>query len=381
MRTSMRTIKPALFLFLGLLLLSCGGDKKGQQGPGAGSPQGPMPLPVVDIPSRTVTGFTTYPVSIQGIVNSDVRAKVSGYITDVLVDEGEKVSKGQLLFKLETQSLSQDANAAKANVNAAQVGVDQLKPLVEQNIISEVQLQTAKAKLAQAKANYKSITANIGYANIVSPINGYVGAIPYRRGSLISAADPKPLTTVSDTDKVYAYFAMNETDYLNFILTEEGKTLQEKIKNFPSVKLRLTNGEVYKEKGEIETVTGQVDPSTGTVSFRAGFPNPNRLLANGSSGTILIPKTYENVPLVPEVSTYERQGKVYVYKVQGDTLASPTVIKVKGKVKNLIIVESGVKTGDKIVAKGTSKLQGPTAIKPQPVVFDSITNSLKTVFK
>lgn len=360
-----------------ILLFSC--QEKKQQG--RARARGPMPLPVVEIPSRTVTGFTEYPVSIQGIVNSDVRAKVSGYITDVLVDEGEKVSEGQLLFKLETQSLSQQANAAKANVEAAQVGVDQLKPLVEKNIISEVQLQTAQAKLAQAKANYKSIMANIGYANIKSPIDGYVGAIPYREGTLISPSDPKPLTTVSNTDKVFAYFAMNETDYLNFLLTAEGETLQEKIKNFPPVKLRMVNGEIYPEKGKIETVTAQVDPSTGTVSFRAVFPNPNRLLANGSSGSILIPKTYENVPLIPEISTYERQGKVYVYKVQGDTLASPVVVDVKDRIRNVIIAESGVKTGDKIVAKGAATMRGPTPIKPQSVPFDTIANSLKTVFK
>lgn len=358
-----------------ILLFSCKNDQPAQRRAG-----GPMPLPVVEIPSRTVTGFSSYPVSIQGIVNSDVRAKVGGYITDVLVDEGEKVSKGQLLFKLETQSLSQDANAAKANVNAAQVGVDQLKPLVEQNIISEVQLQTAKAKLAQAKATYNSVVANIGYANIKSPINGYVGAIPYRKGSLISPSNPKPLTTVSKTDKVYAYFAMNEAAYLNFILTAEGESMQEKIENFPPLKLRLANGEIYAEDGKMETVTGQVDPSTGTVSFRAVFPNPNHLLANGSSGKILIPKIYKNVPLVPEVSTYERQGKVYVYKIQGDTLASPAVIEVKDKVNNVIIVESGVKKGDKIIAKGTGKLRGPTPVKPQPVAFDTIANSLKTVF-
>lgn len=361
---------------ISILLFSCG---KGQQG--APQARGPMPLPVVEIPSRTVTGFSAYPVSIQGIVNSDVRAKVSGYITDVLVDEGEKVNKGQLLFRLETQSLSQDAAAAKANVEAAQVGVDQLKPLVEKNIISEVQLQTAKAKLAQAKASYNSIVANIGYAAIQSPIDGFVGAIPYRRGSLVNPTNPKPLTTVSKTGKVYAYFAMNEADYLNFLLNSEGKNLQEKIKNFPPVKLRLANGKLYKPEGTIETVTAQVDPSTGTVSFRAIFPNPAHLLANGSSATILIPKKYENVPVVPEQSTYEQQGKVYVYKIQGDTLAVPSVIAVKDRIQNLIIAGGGVQTGEKIVAQGVGKLRGSTPVKPLPTPFDSIANSIETVFQ
>lgn len=340
-----------------------------------------MTLPVVEIPTKTVTGFSSYPVSIQGIVNSDVRAKVGGYITDVLVDEGEKVSKGQLLFRLETQSLSQDANAAKANVNAAQVGVDQLKPLVEQNIISDVQLQTAKAELAQAKANYNSIVANIGYASIKSPIDGFVGSIPYRKGSLVSPTNPLPLTTVSKTDEIYAYFAMNEADYLNFLMNAKGEGLQGKIKNFPPVKLRLANNELYTAEGEIVTVTGQVDPSTGTVSFRAVFPNQNHLLANGSSARILIPKKYEAVPVVPEQSTYERQGKVYVYKIQGDTLAVPAVIGVKDRIQNLIVVKSGIKAGDKIVAQGTGKLRGDTPVKPQMVVFDSIANSVKPVFQ
>lgn len=365
------------FLFTGFLFLSCGEDKQGQamQAPAAAS------LPVIEIPERTVTGYTSYPVSVQGTVNSDVRAKVSGYITDVLVDEGEKVEKGQLLFRLETQSLSQDANAALANVQAAQVGVDQLKPLVEQNIISEVQLETAKAKLAQAKANYNSIMASIGYANIKSPIHGYVGAIPFRKGSLVSPSSPQPLTTVSSIDQIYAYFAMNEEEYLDFILSAEGENLSEKVNNLPPVKLQLVNGEIYETTGEIETVTGQIDPSTGTVSFRAIFPNENRLLANGSSGRILIPKTYENVPVVPELSTYERQGKVYVYKVIGDTIAVPTIVEETDRVQNLIVVESGIKSGDEIVAKGAGKLRGPTPIKPIPVAFDSIANSFQTVFK
>lgn len=364
-------------VFFSLIFLSCGDENQApvQQSSAAVS------LPVIEIPSRTVTGYTSYPVSIEGTVNSEVRAKVPGYITDVLVDEGEQVSKGQLLFKLETESLSQDANAARANVNAAQVGVDQLKPLVEKNIISEVQLETAKAKLAQAKANYNSILANIGYANIKSPIDGYVGAIPFRKGSLVSPSNPKPLTTVSSIDEVYAYFAMNEEDYLDFIMSAEGKTLAEKVNNLPPVKLRLVNGEIYEKKGEIETVTGQIDPSTGTVSFRAVFPNENRLLANGSSGTILIPRTYEDVPVVPELSTYERQGKVYVYKIENDSLATPTIIEVRDRVQNLIIAESGVEAGDKIIAKGASKLQGPTPINPQPVPFDSIANSFQPVFK
>ena len=340
-----------------------------------------MPLPVVTIPLDTLTGETTYPVRVQGIVNSDVRAKVSGYITNVLVDEGQWVRKGQPLFKLETQTLTEDAKAAQANVEAAQVGVDQLKPLVDEGIIGAVQLETAKTKLAQAKATYESVVANIGYANIKSQVDGYVGAIPYRRGSLVSPTSPKPLTTVSNTSEVYAYFSMNETDYLDFLLNTKGKQLQDKLANFPPVQLQLANGEVYPHTGKIETVTAQVDPTTGTVSFRAEFPNPEHLLANGSTATILIPKHYTGVAVVPAQCTYERQGKTYVYQVQGDTLASPKIITIADQINGLIVVGDGITAGDKIIAKGVEKLQGPTPVKPIPLPFDSIAHSIKTVFK
>src|SRR5690606_34550642 len=301
-----------------------------------------MTVPVVEVPVKDVSGYISYPVSIEGTINSQVRAKVAGYITDVLVDEGQAVKKGQLLFKLETQTLSQDAGAAEANVAAAQVEVDRLKPLVDKGIIGKVQLETAAARLAQAQANYNSIAANIDYANIKSPIDGNVGAIPYRQGALVSPNDPTPLTTVSLIDSVYAYFALNERDYLNFLQTTKGEKLSEKIKNFPPVQLRMVNGAIYGFPGKIETVNGQVNTSNGTVNFRASFPNPNRLLSNGNSGSILITKVYENATVIPESSTFEQQGKVYVYKVQGDTVAVTNTIEVTDRVENLIVVGSGI---------------------------------------
>lgn len=368
----------SLSFVLGALLLfsACGNDKNAQQQ----MAQQAQHIPVVVVPTKTVTSFTSYPASIEGIVNSEVRPKISGYITQVFVDEGQMVKKGQILFKLETQTLNQDAAAGRANVNAAQVEVDKLIPLVEKNIISNVQLETAKAKLAQAKAGYNSIAASIDYANIKSPVDGHVGAIAFRTGTLVSPNDPTPLTTVSDTKEVYAFFAMNERDYLNFIQTAKGETLSEKIKNFPPVELQLVNDEIYAEKGTIETVTGQIDPSTGTVSFRAVFKNPNRVLANGNSGKIRIPKTYTDVVVVPEVASYEQQGKVYVYRVQGDTLAVSTIVEVKDRVDNMIVVSSGIETGDKIVASGVGKLRNNTPIVPQPVVFDSIVKSTNPIF-
>lgn len=364
------------FLVFATIFISCGESNQGQQ-----AAVGPMAIPVVEVPLRDVSGFTSYPTSIEGTINSQVRAKVAGYITDVLVDEGQAVSEGQLLFKLETQTLSQDAGAAEANVVAAQVEVNRLEPLVAKGIIGKVQLETAEARLVQAEASYNSIVASIDYANLRSPVNGYVGAIPYRQGALVSPGDPAPLTTVSVIDNVYAFFAINERDYLNFLQNTEGETLTDKIRNFPPVELRMVNGQIYEEKGKIETVTGQVSTSTGTVSFRASFPNPNRFLANGNSGSILIPKTYEDAVVIPESSTFEQQGRVYVYRVQGDTVAVTSSIEVVDRVENLIVVGSGVEAGDRIVAHSVGTLRNNTPIKPEPVSFDSIANSLNVVFK
>lgn len=364
---------------LGIVAMAFTGCKKEQQQ--VPNQQRALPLAVIAVPQKNVTAYTSYPTTIEGTVNSEVRAKVSGYIQKVLVDEGQKVRKGQALFKLETQSLSQDAGAAKANVNAAQVEVEKLKPLVEKNIISSVQLETAKAKLAQAKSAYNSVVANIGYATVRSSVDGYVGAIPYREGSLVSATSAKPLTTVASIQKVFAYFSMNETEYLNFLQQTEGKTLQEKIKNFPKVELVLANGQAYEEKGTIETVTGQIDAKTGTVSFRAVFDNPNRLLTNGNSGTIKIPKLYEKALVVPQSATYEQQGQTYVYSVGENNTANSTLITVKDKNDMLYVVGSGIKKDDLIVVKGIGKLRNGMPVEPQKVAFDSIVKPIKPLFQ
>lgn len=364
---SMRKISAFICVAGAILIASCQSNKQG-----AGAQNSPLALPVVEVEEKTVTGFTAYPASLEGAVTSAVRAKVAGYITKVLVDEGQKVKKGQPLFRLETQTLSQDAEAAEANVKAALVEVNRLKPLVERGIVSEVQLKTAEARLAQAQAAYKGIVANIEYATIKSPIDGYVGSINFREGALVSPGDPTPLTTVSDVDKIYAFFSMNERDYLDFIQNTESENLSDKIANFPPVRLRLVNDSLYREEGKIETVTGQIDPSTGSVKFRATFPNPNRLLASGNSGKILVPKTYENRPVVPEAATFERQGTLYVYLAQGDSLAVSTPIKALDRINNMVVVGSGVEAGQKIVAEGVAKLRDNTPIAPQHVELSSV---------
>jgi membrane fusion protein (multidrug efflux system) len=373
----MNIMKQGLLLFSIFLYGSCGEGSNSQNTINNSA----SPFSIIEVPTQDITSFTTYPASIEGIINSEVRAKISGYITDVLVDEGQKVRKGEGLFQLETQSLTQDAAAAKANVNAAQVEVDKLKPLVEKNIISNVQLESAKAKLQQAKSGYNSINAKINYGLIKSPVDGYVGSIRFRRGALVSPTNEKPLTTVADISEVYSYFSMNEKDYLDFIQDTEGVDISDKIKNLPKIKLILANGRVYDQEGTIETINSQVDEATGAITFRAKFDNPSRLLANGNSAKIQIPKTFIEIIVVPKESTYERQGNTYVYKVGKDSIAVSTALTIITEVDNLYLVKDGLNVGDKIVASGVDKIRGETKISPKLISFDSIAKPIKKVFR
>lgn len=412
----MKNVNVMMVGALAIALSSCG--KKDNAGAQA---QGPTPYPVVDVPTRVVTSYDEYPTNIEGVVNNEVRAKIQGYITEVYVDEGQYVQAGQPLFRLETNVLTQNAdaarsgvgaaqasvksaqanvNAAKASVNAAQVEVDKLTPLVQKNIISNVQLETAKANLAkaqasynqalaavgqaqagvtQAQANYKGAQANVDYSVVRAPISGVLGSINFRQGTLVGPSDPTAITTVSNTSKVYAYFSMNEKEYLNFISKSEGATLKEKLDKIPAVDLVLANGDIYPEKGKIQTVTGQINPTTGTIDFRVSFNNAAKILANGNSGRIRVPKTFVDVLVVPEAATFEQQGLTYVYKVAKDT-AYATPITVVERAGNMAVVKEGIKKGDKVVAQGVGKLRDKTAVKPMPANFDTIVNSTKTVF-
>lgn len=367
-----------LILSLVLVVFSCGNNEQKQTPTTAPAA---APFPVTQLQSKTVIGYTEYPATIEGIVNSDVRAKTSGYIEKVYVDEGEKVKKGQVLFKLETQSLSQDADAAKALVNVAQVEVNKLIPLVEKNIISKVQLETAKANLEQAKANYSSVTANIGYATIKSPIDGYVGSINFREGALISPSDTTPLTTVSEIDQVYAFFSFNEAQYIDHLQRNEGKTKAERIKNSPDLDLILANGEVYSEKGRIQTSTGQINQGTGTIQIRAIFNNPNEILTNGNSGKIRFPIEYKDAVVIPQSATFEQQGNIMAFVLTEDNKVSTTIIKVQGTVDNLYVVESGLDANDKIVVSGVGKLQNGMAISPQETPFEDAIEPVATLFR
>jgi membrane fusion protein (multidrug efflux system) len=343
-----------------LILASCG--KKEEQ---AAAAPPPMPFPVQTIARQDATVYEEYTANLEGQQNVEIRPKVNGFIQKVYVDEGQVVRKGQLLFKLETQMLNQDAAAAKANVSAAQVEVDRLKPLVDRKIISNVQLETAKARLAQAKADYNSVAANISFGTITSPVNGVIGSLPYKEGSLVSSSSEMPLTTVSDTKIMRAYFTMNEKQMISFSRQFEGSTLAAKLKNTPNVNLLLADGSEYEEHGRLETVNGLVNSGTGTTEFRAEFPNPQAILRSGSSGIIRLPIEHKNVLLVPQNAVFDMQGKQMIYVVGKDNTVKSKIITTSTTAGLNFIVADGLEEGEVIVTEGASKLKDGMAIVPQ----------------
>ncbi|TDE05567.1 efflux RND transporter periplasmic adaptor subunit [Flavobacterium hiemivividum] len=355
----MKKISLPLIAFV-LLLSSCG--KKEQQA----AVQGPAPFPVQEIITQDATVYQEFTANLEGQQNVEIRPKVSGFIQKVYVDEGQVVRKGQILFKLETQTLNQDASAAKAMVSAAQVEVDRLKPLVERSIISNVQLATAKAKLAQAKSAYGSIAANIGYGTIYSPVNGVIGSLPFKEGSLVNPTSEMPLTTVSDTKIVRAYFSMNEKQVLYFNKTFKGATTAEKLKSAPEVSLILVDNSEYDQKGKIATINGLVNATTGTTEFRAEFKNPEGILRSGSSGVVRLPIVQSNVILLPQNAVFEVQGKQMVYAVDKSNKVKSRIIETNGTSDLNYIVTSGLAEGDVVVVEGASKLKEDMEIVPQP---------------
>ncbi|MGN6353609.1 MAG: efflux RND transporter periplasmic adaptor subunit [Parafilimonas sp.] len=356
-------------------LASCG-NKAGQQ---QAADMPPPAYPVFKVIAQTSIIKTNYPATLQGEQNIEIRPKIDGYIEKIYVDEGAVVKKGQLLFRINAPQYQQTVNnataaitSAEADVSAAELQVKKVKPLVEQDIVSKYELESAEytlqareAALAQARANLANAKINLGYADVTSPVNGVVGTIPYRLGSLVSSTTTMPLTTVSSINNVFAYFSMNEKQLLDFSREYKGNTLEAKLKQLPAVTLMLADGSEYPEKGRVETVAGLLNTETGSASFRSVFPNPVHLLRSGASAVVEIPVTVNDAIIVPQRSTYELQGKRFVYLVNDSNKVISREIEVMSiAAGQYFVVTSGLKPGDTVVYESTSSLVDSTVIKP-----------------
>nr|WP_234998116.1 efflux RND transporter periplasmic adaptor subunit [Parabacteroides sp. Marseille-P3160] len=320
---------------------------------------------------------TNYSSTIRGKQDVEIRPQVSGLITEVRVTEGEIVKKGQTLFVIDQVAYQAALETAKASVSVAQSNVataqltaDSKKELYAQNVVSEYEMQTAQnslrsaeAELAQAQAQETNARNNLSFTLVKSPSDGIVGTLPYRVGALVSSTITNPLTTVSDNAEMYVYFSMSENQILS--LSHDNGSLGNAVKAMPEVELKLNNGNTYAKKGRVESISGVIDQSTGSVSVRAVFPNEERILLSGGSGSVVFPYKRKNVIVIPQAATFETQDKVYVYKVI-DGIAQSTLVEVFSiNDGQEYIVESGLATGDIIVAEGVGLLRNGTPVSPK----------------
>ncbi len=371
-----------------LIIASCGkNDKSAQAG---GAPQIKEYKTVVLQP-ESATLNSDFPASIQGQQNIEIRPRVEGYIDKIFVDEGAVVKAGQPLFKISAPEYEQQVRtatasikSAQADVSSAKLAVNKVRPLVEKGIISKYDLESAQytyesavASLAQANAALVNAKVNLGYTTVTSPVNGVVGSIPFRLGSLVSSNTAEPLTTVSSIGNVYAYFAMNEKVLLNFT-KDAGGSLNQKIKSMPEVSLLLSDGSTYDQKGKIETVNGLINTETGTVNFRARFPNPKGIIRSGSSTTVRIPNEVKNAIIIPQSATFELQDKIFAVVVGKDGKTKNANITVlDNSAGNYYVVTSGLNPGDQIVLEGVASLKEGTEIKAKNQSPETVYADLK----
>ncbi len=364
-------MKKLVYGILSLLVLySCGNSNNGQ--PVAAAAQ---EYPTMVMAEQQVELHSVYPVTIKGQEDIEIRPRIDGFIEAIYVDEGSPVKKGQSLFTINSPQAEQNLTSAKAAVNSAQAAVNtaelninRIRPLAEKGIISNVQLQTyenayqsSQASLVQAKAALSQAQSTVSWTNVSSPLDGVVGTIPFRQGSLVNSSNV--LTTVSSTGNMFAYFSMNEKELLSFLERNNGSTQTEKIKNMPIITLMLADGTEYNQKGKIETISGVVDINTGSTNLRAKFPNPTGLLRSGTSGKIIIPRMVDSVFVIPQKASFAQQDKILVYKVEGDSVIQKIVEVATTPDGQNYAVFNGLSKGDIIVSDGIATLKNGKKIK------------------
>lgn len=354
------------------MLVSCGGKKS------SGKPNfGDNEYAVRTIGAQSAELQTTYPATIKGMQDVEIRPKVSGFITKLCVKEGQAVKAGQLLFVIDNvtyaaavRQAKAAVNSAKAQLNTARLTYNNNEKLFKNNVIGSYELQSAKnnmqaaaAALAQAEASYVSAKENLSYCYVTSPASGVIGDLPYRVGALVSASSQQPLTTVSNISTMQVYFSMTEKELLDMTKTAGG--LHTAIKDYPAVKLQLADGTIYDHPGRVATVSGVIDATTGSVSMRADFPNPQHLLKSGGSGSIVVPHVSSSAIVIPQDAVAQVQDKHFVYIVGKDNKVKYSAVTVdpQDDGKNFIIT-SGLKVGDRIVVNGISSLTDGAEIKP-----------------
>lgn len=351
------------------VLSSCGNKQQ----------QGVMPSAVfktTKVAKSDVTLTEKYSATIRGRQDIEVYPQVGGTLQKLCVTEGQKVKKGQVLFVIDQVPYRAALNTAEAALKAAeaqeataQLNYDSRKKLYDQKVVSEIDMQTAqnslltaKAQVAQAKAQVVNARNSLSYTTVTSPADGVIGTLPYRQGALVSSAMPQPLTTVSDNNEMYVYFSMTESQFLALIRQYE--SAEKAIESMPEVTLQLVDGSDYELKGRVESASGVVDRSTGSVQLRAAFSNPSHILHSGSTGNIIIPVVHKDVLTVPATAAVQVQDKYNVFVVDSKGIAHSQLVDIlpqsQGKT---FIITSGLKGGEEIVAEGAGMVRDGQDVK------------------
>lgn len=362
--------KIALWVLTAVMLTSCG-SKSNKMGEASND------FAVETVQATTADLKTSYPATIKGMQDIEIRPKVSGYLVKLLVDEGSTVRKGQPLFLIDSEQYRAAVKAAqaqvkvcKANIATQKLTVENKRMLFKQNIISSYDLQMAEntltsyeAQLAAAQAQLQSAQDNLSWCTVTSPADGVVGSIPYRVGSLVSAQSAEALTTVSNISKMYVYFSMTEKQLL--ALTREAGGINAAIKKMPAVSLVLSDGSTYSQSGTISTVSGVIDSSTGSVQMRATFDNAQHVLRSGGTGSILVPTHSNDAIMVPQSATFDVQDKKFVYVVNNDkSVATREITVLPQNDGQTYVVASGLRSGERIVVDGVNQLKNGQKINP-----------------
>jgi membrane fusion protein (multidrug efflux system) len=335
-----------------------------------------IPLPVLTLKKESAALEFKYLGSIEGVENVQIRPQVDGVLEEIYVDEGQYVKKGQPLFKINSQPYVEDLKNAQANVDLekaklrkAQTEIDRLKPLIENEVISEVRMETtladyevAQSSLAKAEAEAANMRINLAFTTIKAPVDGLMGRIPKSIGNLVKKTDGEPLTVLSNVHEIYVYFSMSESDYLYYERMKKDSTSK---KMNPDVKLVLADGSIYNNVGTIDANSGQINRSTGSITLRAHFQNPDTLLRTGNTGKILMEQIYPNAILVPQSATTSIQDKRFVFLLKPDNTVERKEITIEGRTGNQFIVSGkSLNEDDRIVISGLEKISEGIKIKP-----------------
>lgn len=365
------------FPLIGILSYSCGDNRASETKTIAHS------YPVMHIIEKDISLDRTYVSDIQAVQNVELRSRIQGFLEKIYVDEGMPVKKGQLLFHISDDEYKAQVAQARASLNSEiadsktlELELERIKLLVDKKILSatelslaQAKLRVAKAKIEEAQAALDHATTKLSYTDIRAPYDGVVDRIPLKPGSLLE--EGTLLTSVSDISSVYAYFNISENEYLDHLRDKTNNGADEKI-----VRLMLADGEEYELPGKIETVVSEFEQNTGSIAFRARFPNPSRLLKHKATGKVRLSHNIEDALMLPQKSVFEIQDRNYVYVIDESNTVKMKSFVPRARLEKFYVIESGLSKGERIIYEGIQNIREGMQISPDILPMDSLVTKI-----